>query len=747
MSRIAFVAMASALAVFAAGSAVGGPEAASGPPESGWAVPRAKYRVRLELVTPALTSGLNVAEAVIDTRDLALADGADVAVTDAKGRRVPCRVVADAGGGALKLRFEAAPDADFYDVYFGAGGPVEWPRKWDERPGGLTLKVGRSASRTDGFSLDRIKQAVSEMKVAHEGPRAMIDDSENPFGSNDNYLAHYEGTILAPATGDYSFAVNALDSGFVLIDGAPVAEMAGSAPRDGQSRWDGPWDRPEINYWSARFQGTARLQKGVHRITVYHSKWTGGGGGGWQLCRLGWKPPGAAAFEVVPAEAFVKVLRAREVGFEGIGKAGAEPKPRIAWTEGTTFLYNGAVALYPVEFEAVGPVAGEGELEWDFGDGSVAKGPAVLRHVYGRKGVYRVAVRSSASGAAGVVSVEGTRPKPRVVEMRVDPGPAMLAPTEPLVLEVWISNPGPETDYEIKAAAVASTGEIVPLGAGGEATLAVKRRLAKGQAIVPLGPLAVPRRGKTYVRVELSRDGVELVAATVVAAAGDAGLEGLAAADEGYVDGAGRRAVLLVSDGAWKTERVEVPHDFSRVIVLGENLGFDEADLAALRSAVARTSSAAEVRLDVGTSCLATAAEGVAELANLRLDRSTVVVLSFGSGDRRREVPLEDYRRALAFMGDYLGARAVPFVVGTGYPEPDDLRRSRAMVMEAKNVALGRGAQVVDLYSAFRLEPGGPKKFFGSGPVERSIPGPEGRRVARKRIAEVIRALTGPPRD
>ena len=98
-----------------------------------------------------------------------------------------------------------------------------------------------------------------------------------PFPSCDIW----RGTLIAPKTGDYEFAIDVDDSGWVTVDGTQVIHDPGliSKPHDA---------------------GRIQLTEGPHQIEVGERN-TGGG----SYLHLFWKTPGAPDSEIVPAEALV----------------------------------------------------------------------------------------------------------------------------------------------------------------------------------------------------------------------------------------------------------------------------------------------------------------------------------------------------------------------------------------------------------------------------------------------------------
>jgi hypothetical protein len=96
----------------------------------------------------------------------------------------------------------------------------------------------------------------------------------------DTFGVLWRGYVVVDAPGDYEFTAGSDDGVRVTIDGTPVVEHS--------------WLRPY-----AETGGTIRLEPGRHPIEVafYENEV-------FASCRLFWRPPGAAALAVVPADAF-----------------------------------------------------------------------------------------------------------------------------------------------------------------------------------------------------------------------------------------------------------------------------------------------------------------------------------------------------------------------------------------------------------------------------------------------------------
>ena len=98
-----------------------------------------------------------------------------------------------------------------------------------------------------------------------------------PFPSCD----FWRGQIVAPATGEYGFAIDVDDSGWVTVDGIPVIHDPGSVNK-------------------THDEGQIHLTAGPHSIEVGERNLEGG-----SYLHLYWKIPGATDAEIVPAEALI----------------------------------------------------------------------------------------------------------------------------------------------------------------------------------------------------------------------------------------------------------------------------------------------------------------------------------------------------------------------------------------------------------------------------------------------------------
>ena len=98
-----------------------------------------------------------------------------------------------------------------------------------------------------------------------------------PFPSCD----FWRGQLIAPKTGDYEFAIDVDDSGWVTIDGTPVIRDPGPITK-------------------VHDTGTIHLSEGPHRIEVGERNIGGG-----SYLHLYWKLPDTSDLEIIPATALI----------------------------------------------------------------------------------------------------------------------------------------------------------------------------------------------------------------------------------------------------------------------------------------------------------------------------------------------------------------------------------------------------------------------------------------------------------
>ncbi|HOL67464.1 MAG TPA: PA14 domain-containing protein, partial [bacterium] len=266
-------------------------------PEPNWWQPAWRFRSLVKIITPALTSELKTAVFPFTLVGDARPDLTDLRMVTEKGDPVPFLVQTNAGAETL-IYFERQEGVENYYLYYGNPQAQPLPPHFSPRLYPLTLETREKGMRFHPRSLNEmLKLFQASPKVYGQGKRLTIDDLENPFGPNRNFLSHYQGYLYCPEEGQYSLAINSDDGSFLLLDGELLLAWPGAHEKDGGV------NRPLENVWY--HHRSLPLKKGLHRIDFYHEQ-----GEGATLARVGWKKPGENTFSVIPEEAYLPCLQA-----------------------------------------------------------------------------------------------------------------------------------------------------------------------------------------------------------------------------------------------------------------------------------------------------------------------------------------------------------------------------------------------------------------------------------------------------
>lgn len=355
----------------AASLATGGRAAAAGSDTPAWWDPAWQNRLIIATVEPELAGQINTARVLLQKGEPVHAAGQDVRVVDDRLGTVP-HVVVPQQDGTLAVEFcvENAV-SDRYCVYFNNPDAPAAVHKWHKRAGGLYLETRplQPKWRQNASNLGYMQKAIGACTAVYGKklwPR--INDTHNPFGSDDLYLSVYSGDLFCPETGQYGFATDSDDSSFLLINDSLVAQ----------------WPGGHVPSQTWEHQGTINLTRGIHKITYYHVETYGG-----QLCRAGWKRPSDEHFSVIPAKAFVRELPTLTMARQ----ERAEPLNAFFEFEEAGALRLGSDEyIFPaVQFRSratsfLGKVVSH---YWEFGDGSVSE-DTHPKHEYAAKGTYQV---------------------------------------------------------------------------------------------------------------------------------------------------------------------------------------------------------------------------------------------------------------------------------------------------------------------------------------------------------------------
>ena len=288
--------------------------------------------------------------------EVALEGGGPVRVFDRAGRERRCRVEPVDSGDSFGLVFEATSEGGAggdngpFEVYYPAPGGQELPP--GEGEGGVSLTVYPAKhEQVKGLMHPRAAADLARgaEPVAPPKRRAQIDDCTIPFNRFGNYLAAYRAWIACPNEGQHTFALDADDRAFVMLDGKQV--LAGGRPGHLPAK---PF----------QYRASVKLEAGLHALTFYHVQ-----GGGALRSRLAWRPPAATKGRVVPPSAFVSHLPARAVALELRDDTACMPFFRAKVSR--RLVINREVPITEWELVASGPVEAReaNELRWVWREG------------------------------------------------------------------------------------------------------------------------------------------------------------------------------------------------------------------------------------------------------------------------------------------------------------------------------------------------------------------------------------------
>ena len=229
----------------------------------------------------------------------ALASQQDVRVIDSRGNVVPCKAYFVGKPETLTVLFPVPRTGGDYDIYYGSDKAEGLP------PGDWLPATNSLTITTLAITAQRLPKSLPQIKAALRGNTTLhgrmfvnqIEFSSNPirlYPANQLFVTCIEGLLNCEAAGEYQFSLDSGGPAFLLVDGKP----AGSS--DGTHRPSGQW----------RSATTIMLSEGYHHLRLVTSEYASGGRfDGVQGVRLGWLPPGAEHIDVVPRSAYAKYVQ------------------------------------------------------------------------------------------------------------------------------------------------------------------------------------------------------------------------------------------------------------------------------------------------------------------------------------------------------------------------------------------------------------------------------------------------------
>ncbi len=356
-----------------------------------WHLPGWQCRAVVEIPQPLTEPGVDTAAVKVLACGRAKPDGSDYRVRDAAGKPVPFQIAFHDAARYTLLAFRVTDPRAKYFVYFGNAAAARAPEQVaaDPEPGtgppggdwvphqGLVLTTLERPEGPNPENFDEMKKLLAGSRRAL-GARYQrrISDGYNSFGSSDDYISMYRGWIRIPAAGRYEFCTASNEASFSFLDGRELVHWPGR--------------HTEERGMHGEKNAAVQLTAGLHYVEYYHEEVSLG-----QMAFLGWRPPGAAAFDAIPESIFTAPHQAAVTRYES--PTGALPvfEPVIAssvWPA-PHIRSDGQYTLCRFAAQPAG-----GSFQWDFGDGQQATGPEV-EHLYLSVGTTKVTLTAADSPA------------------------------------------------------------------------------------------------------------------------------------------------------------------------------------------------------------------------------------------------------------------------------------------------------------------------------------------------------------
>jgi len=706
------------------------------------------YRYVVEVVTPDPSRSINTARAIVDTEAKCAKGGRDIRITDEAGKELKHHVLSETDG-IVRLEFlvpagasaEATRDARAtrYFIYYGNRQAPPRQYTWERKLGGLLLVTWSNTLKRNAQNLEHMRKLLANSRWKFgDGSRAQINDSENPFGPDDQYLSVYTGRLFCPRTGTYTFATNSDDASFLLIDGQLVAEWTGG--HNPSSDWD--------------HFGKIDLNKGIHKIEYYHCETLGG-----QLARAGWQRPGEKWFSIIPREAFL-----RELGTAVVARQSrVKPLNTIFEYEETDALQFGNMERRFVAVQFTSHAWSEfGEIamyEWDFGDGCTSR-DASPSHEYMQAKRYRVTLtcrdRLGFSDTCARTITLGRRGVRRVsLFMDVHTDASVLKPGEAASVEARLKGGGRDPQ-PVTLVREVREGDLLVDSRKERVTLDAKTWLKRTQPVSE-----VVSSGEVVFRIEYR--GVPLLTrgVRILPADGRGGV--LKVRGTGLANEDGERVVLRLRGFVSAPPRPSFHDKLAaggkvQIVVIDDSAEGDASAATGARPYEqilrdrlnARFKNARVTVKRIGASALDTTLplERVARVPSLVAALKPDLVLVSGSvTDILSYLPPVQYERYLSALVDRVrGLTGADVLLMTPPPLVVNPKLSRGYAVATKRVALRRRLPVANIYSAFTERGEGWKDLYRDpdalDPVYYLCPTAKGQQIIADRVYDRLAGRT-----
>ena len=686
-----------------------------------WHLPEWEFRQVVKLLTPDPTGKMNTGLVELESVPPQVAeDGKDIRVLDAQGRNVEFEVLsakdkgapilpAGLGPSGLRLYFHVTnPGIRYYYVYFGNPKAASAATTWEKHIGGLILETRVNALRRTAANFRQMQRLIATSKWRYgQGPRRQINDPENPFGPNENYLSIYKGVLYCPVDGTYGFATDCDDSSFLLIDGEVVVQRPGGNNPSGQFK---------------KHCADKDLTTGMHKIEYYHVQ-TGGG----SLAKAGWRLPGTDTFVTIPESAFVTALRTETVAME------KRDAPFCAFfkcelTDSMQFGNSGpvfaTVRFYDRSRSAAGTpatrVAGKATAwRWEFGDGTGAQGPSPV-HTFPGPASYKVTLhckddRGDKSSWTKTIRI-GPKGRRRIdVTLEVTPVAVLLLPDEAVRVRVKCRRSGSrELPLNLLAEVRSKEGAVLdqerePLSLPPD-----------DWHVKEIEPARIARKeiGEGQVKCGLEYRGRMVAAQTISVRRASDPNPSLAVRNDRLTDGEGRLVVLRLSAASYKRrgaallQKLRKGSAVSLLFVDDSLAGVGEGGyIGIVKAHIEKQFPTASVSLtrvglhrDKGGWPHGSYAGLMGVIEAVREKQPDAVVVAGSLRDVIRFTPIARYERRIHALVDLLeGAGGTQLLLITPPPTIANPGLAKGYAIAIKRVGLRRRVPVADVYSAFMI--------------------------------------------
>jgi len=359
-----------AATLVAVGSAAAGlpPQEQTGSVRAGWWNPAYQYRLRVTARIPGTdrsradewsafnkfeSSPLTACAEIHRKKAEEPASQKDVRVIDASGKPIPCKVYFMGKPETLMVLFPIPRTGGVFDIYYGSNQPEDSAavrtasgrsEEWLPPTNSLTVTTLNIAAQIFPLTLPQLKATLRGSTSLHG--RVFVgqaDFSKNPIKlehGNQRYVTSIEGLLNCETPGEYRFCLDSGGPCFLLIDGKPAGQNGGT------HRPSGKWQN----------SNSILLSEGYHHLRLVLAEMAA-----FQGVRLGWTPPNAEHPDLMPRHAFAKYVNVEPREFRQLNK-----------NQTVFFTYRSASVGVTIQGKTIVPVelvnlsSGDGDGAWEY---------------------------------------------------------------------------------------------------------------------------------------------------------------------------------------------------------------------------------------------------------------------------------------------------------------------------------------------------------------------------------------------